>query len=43
MMDANSTRAASAEGVGKRLLRGAIGGLIAGIAFIVATVWFAST
>jgi hypothetical protein len=43
-MDSDSTATtAPAEAVGRRLLRGAIGGLVAGIAFIVVTMWFAST
>jgi uncharacterized membrane protein YagU involved in acid resistance len=39
-----TTRAtAAAEPLGRRLVRGAIGGIVAGIPFIVITMWFAST
>lgn len=31
-----------AEGLGKRLVRGAIGGIVAGTVFIIADMWFAS-
>lgn len=35
--------AAPAEPMGRRLLRGAIGGIVAGIPFAVVTMWFAAT
>jgi uncharacterized membrane protein YagU involved in acid resistance len=34
---------AAPEPLGRRLLRGAIGGIVAGIPFLVITMWFAST
>jgi uncharacterized protein YacL len=37
------TDAAPSESLGRRLVRGAIGGIVAGIPFIVITMWFAAT
>jgi uncharacterized membrane protein YagU involved in acid resistance len=42
-MSASAMTTNRAEDIAKRLLRGSIGGLIAGAAFIGATMWFASS